>query len=75
MYARSRGATPSRFRLGANDLLGIPFPAIDETTQKKIVTAVHRRRTEARHLRAEADADWQAAKRWFEEQLLGSAQL
>jgi hypothetical protein len=30
-----------------------------------------RRRGEARRLRAEAESQWQAAKRWFEEQLLG----
>lgn len=29
---------------------------------------------EARRLRTEAETGWQAAKRWFEEQLLGPTQ-
>ena len=54
----------------AKVLLPVPKPAVQET----IATEARRRREEARRLRAEAEAGWQAAKRWFEEQLLGPAQ-
>lgn len=50
--------------------LPAPPPAVQET----IAAEARRRREEARRLRAEAEAGWQAAKRWFEEQLLGPAQ-
>lgn len=50
----------------------IPVPGKD--IQKTIAAEARRRREEARRLRAEAEADWQAAKRWFEEQLLGPKQ-
>ena len=53
----------------AKVLLPVPKPAVQET----IAAEAGRRREEARGLRAEADAGWQAAKRWFEEQLLGAA--
>ena len=72
MYQLSRGATPSRFRLDGDDLLQIPFPQIDTSTQSIIATEVRRRREESRRLRSEAESGWQDAKRWFEEQLLGS---
>jgi hypothetical protein len=53
--------------------LVIPIPK-DIAAQKTIAAEARRRREEARRLRAEAEAGWQAAKRWFEEQLLGPAQ-
>ncbi len=53
----------------AKVLLPLPKPAVQET----IAAEARRRREEARRLRAEAEAGWQAAKRWFEEQLLGAA--
>ena len=74
MYARSRGATPSRYRLDGADLVTIPFPTMDEKTQTSIATEARRRREEARRLRTEAETGWQAAKRWFEEQLLEPVQ-
>ncbi len=75
MYLRSRGATPSRFRLNGSDLLAIPFPEMDDTTQSSIAAEVRRRRENARRLRFEAEADWLTAKSWFEKQLLGPASL
>ena len=51
--------------------LTIPIPSMD--VQIVIATEVKRRRNEARRLRAEAEAGWDAAKARFEEQLLGSA--
>ena len=50
-----------------NLVIPIPAPAVQET----IATEARRRREAARRLRAEAETGWQAAKRWFEEQLLG----
>lgn len=49
-------------------------PSPPEDIQKEIAAEAHRRRAEARHIRAEAERDWQAAKHWFEEQLLGTTQ-
>ena len=62
-------------RLTNEDVINlvIPIPK-DPEIQKTVVAEVCRRREEARRLRAEAEADWEAAKRWFEEQLLGAAQ-
>lgn len=50
----------------------LPVPTLD--VQETIATEARRRREEARRLRAEAEAGWQAAKSWFEEQLLAPAQ-
>lgn len=50
--------------------LQIPLPKPDE--QKKIAVEVARRHETARRLRAEAAAEWEAAKARFEEQLLGA---
>ena len=71
MYLRTRGATPSRFRLSGNDLMSIPFPKMDNTTQSVIANEFRHRRKEARCLRAVAESDWREAKQWFERQLLG----
>ncbi len=70
MYLRSRGATPSRFRLNGDDLMSIPFPELDNAMQTAIVEEVRRRRDAARRRRGEAEAGWAAAKRWFEIELL-----
>ncbi len=72
MYLKSRGATPSRFRLDSDDLLKIPFPKMDASTQSMITAEVSHRREESRRLRSEAKSGWQNAKQWFQEQLLGS---
>ena len=53
----------------AKVLLPVPKP----TVQSAIAAEVRRRREEARRLRTEAEAGWQTAKRWFEDQLLGAA--
>ena len=52
--------------------LAIPIPSMD--IQNVIATEVKRRRNEARRLRAEAEAGWDAAKAGFEARLLGSTQ-
>jgi type I restriction enzyme M protein len=70
MYSKSRGATPSRYRLNAADFAKLPFPVISYDLQEQIAAESVRRRNEVRRLRQEAEAGWQAAKRRFEEQLL-----
>ncbi len=47
----------------------VPVPSME--TQEIIATEVQYRHQEARRLRGEAEAGWQAARRWFEAQLLG----
>ncbi|MBD2443853.1 restriction endonuclease subunit S [Dolichospermum sp. FACHB-1091] len=49
----------------------IPIPKIE--TQEEISQEVKRRKSEAQRLRSEAETGWQAAKQWFEEQLLGGS--
>ena len=73
MYLRSRGGTPSRYRLDGDDLLSISFPAAADLPQQSIAAEIRRRRERARVLRVEAEAGWFEAKHWFEEQLLGPA--
>jgi type I restriction enzyme S subunit len=51
-------------------LLQIPVP--DPDLQKAVAAEVSHRRAEARRLRAEAAAEWTAAKARFEQQLLGA---
>ena len=52
--------------------LTIPIPSMD--VQNVIATEVKLHRNEARHLRAEAEASWNAAKARFEARLLGTAE-
>jgi len=47
------------------------FPMLGKTAQSAITTEVQRCHEQSRRLRTEAEAGWQASKRWFEEQLLG----
>ena len=56
-------------RVPATFLEALPFPELSEARQNEIVSSMKAARDEARRLRAEAG--WQAARRWFEEQLLG----
>ena len=49
--------------------LCIPVPNID--VQAEIVKELGKRRIEARMMRAEAEQEWQAAKKQFEKELLG----
>ena len=58
-------------RLTNEDVVNLVVPVPKPEVQETIAIEVRRRRDEARRLRAEAEAGWQAAKRWFEEQLLG----
>ena len=58
-------------RVPSEFLADLPFPVPPLDIQEKIAFEARQRRAEARRLRAEAEAGWEAAKRWFEEQLLG----
>ncbi len=60
-------------RLTNEDVVNLVIPIPAPAVQERIAAEARRRREEARRLRAEAEAGWQAAKRWFEEQLLGKA--
>jgi hypothetical protein len=60
--------------INLDTLKPLRLPAPPPRVQETIAAEARRRREEVRRLRAEAEAGWQAAKRWFEEQLLGPAQ-
>jgi len=61
-------------RLTNEDVVNLMIPIPTKVAvQETIAVEARRRREEARRLRAEAEAGWQKAKLWFEEQLLGAA--
>jgi len=55
------------------ELAKVLIPVPRSTVQATIAVEARRRREQARRLSTEAEAGWQAAKRWFEGQLLGTA--
>lgn len=61
-------------RLTNEDVVNLVVPVPKPAIQEAIAIEARRRREEARRLRSEADVGWQAAKLWFEEQLLGPMQ-
>lgn len=61
-------------RLTNEDVVSLVIPVPKPVIQEAIAIEARRRREDARRLRAEAEAGWQAAKHWFEEQLLGPVQ-
>ena len=54
------------------ELAKILVPVPDKAIQNVIAAEVSRRSEDARRLRAEAEAGWEGAKGWFEEELLGT---
>ncbi len=58
-------------RLTNEDVVNLVMPLPDKTTQAHITREIQHRQTQARRLRAQAETEWQAAKKRFEEQLLG----
>lgn len=64
----------ARANINLEEIGDIPLVIPPRDIQEKIVVESHRRREEARRLRAEADSGWQAAKHWFEEQLIEPVQ-
>ena len=65
------GGTAGQQRVPADFLANLPFPEISKEHQQEIVGAIEAARSQALHLRAEAESGWQEAKAWFEGQLLG----
>jgi restriction endonuclease S subunit len=63
------GGTRSALDYGAIRNIRVPLP--DLPTQDKLLAAMDAARAERRAKLAEAEAEWQAARQWFEEQLLG----
>jgi neutral trehalase len=61
-------------RLTNEDVANLAIPVPAPAVQERITAKVARRRQQVRRLRAEADAGWQTARRWFEEQLLGAVE-
>ena len=61
-------------RLTNEDVANLKIPIPTPDIQQSIADETNLRRQEARRLRAEAEAGWQAAKQWFEEQLLGRSE-
>ena len=60
----------TRPRLANDDVANLTVPIPDPAVQDIIAAEIDCRRNAARRLRAEAQAGWQAAKRWFEGELL-----
>jgi restriction endonuclease S subunit len=77
VFAQTKGKTTGssgRRRLDPEMFASLQIPVPEMSTQLQIAAEVRRRREKARRLRIEADGDWQAAKRRFEQQLLGAEQ-
>ena len=69
MLQRSSGGNYPAITKTELENIIIPVPEI--SIQEKIVSEIQHRRSEAQRLRSEAETGWQAAKQWFEDQLLG----
>lgn len=65
----------ARANINLSEVGEIPIIIPPLEVQEHIITEVHNRRSEAQVLQAQVRAEWQKAKRWFEEQLLGSASI
>lgn|GEM_PF-569284 len=65
----------ARANINLSEVGAIPIIIPPSEVQERIITEVHNRRSEAQGLRVEAQAEWHEAKRWFEEQLLGSVPI
>jgi type I restriction enzyme, S subunit len=61
----------ARANINLEEIGEFPILIPPKSIQDTIVIESRRRREEARRLRTEAEDDWNAAKHWFEEQLLG----
>jgi restriction endonuclease S subunit len=64
------GNTHPRLANADVENLRVPIPRMD--IQAAIRAEVIRRREESRQIKVEAEANWQASKQWFEDQLLGA---
>lgn len=59
--------------LASDDVANLLIPIPELKVQEAIAAETQHRQERSRGLRAEAETGWQAAKRWFEEQLLGTS--
>lgn len=71
MLQRSSGGNYPAITKTELENIIIPIPEI--SIQEQIVAEIQRRRSESQRLRSEAESGWQAAKQWFEDQLLGGS--
>ena len=60
----------TRPRLAFDDIANLKVPVPTPKVQAAIAAEIRHRRDEASRLRSEGQAGWQAAKQWFEAQLL-----
>ena len=60
-------------RLTNDDVVNLTIPIPSLQLQERIAAEIRSRREESRRLRTEAEAGWEAAKRWFEAELLGAS--
>ena len=70
MYSHARGSTPSRYRLNREDMLKLSFPDIREH-QEQLATEANAIRIQVKAMRAQAEQEWQEARKQFEKELLG----
>lgn len=70
-YLTSRGTGSTFKQVIAQELADCPIPLPPMKIQRTIAAELNRRRDETRRLRAEAATEWDAAKRRFEQSLLG----
>jgi hypothetical protein len=71
-FADAKRLTPEAFDEEPDPEMfaSLQIPVSEMSVQQQIAAEVRRRREQARRLRSEAETDWIAAKRQFEEQLL-----
>ena len=71
LYSKSRGSTPSRYRLIREELNGVLLPRLTASQQQELVSEIASRRQRVRQLRKDAAALWKNAKVKFEAALVG----
>jgi restriction endonuclease S subunit len=57
-------------RLTNEDVVNLVIPIPSIAIQETIADEIKKRKAESRRLKSEAESEWQAAKDWFETQLL-----
>jgi type I restriction enzyme, S subunit len=63
----------ARANINLSEVGEIPIIIPDLQIQETVIMEVYNRRSEAQRLRSETETGWQAAKQWFEDQLLGGS--
>lgn len=57
-YSKTRGATPSRYRLNRHDLLNLPVPNMSPEAQEQLASEIKKRRDKVRTILEEASELW-----------------